>query len=243
MVKSIFNSPLATGKPRNLFDAVNYSFYATPPATKYETLVTTSQLSTLQTVYNTYVTMLASRTYEKIPSNYPQYLQLLKVVKSIHVKDYRLQMLIYIAENALVGSINANTLYQRYAYDEIKVALLNKRIQEILSDKNTITTTASTTGQFAATVTFKLAPIFSYYVYVYGMPAYGVGFDPYKLAFLRSLPIFNVANHPDNDPIAWPYTDPGAPVIQPAIDVCGNPITATGPPPVKPDRKGCPGNV
>jgi len=164
MVKGIFNTPLVSGKPRNIFDAVNYSFYARPPAVQYEDLITANQISTLQTVYNTYVTMLASRTYEKIPSNYQQYIQLLNILKNTHIRDYRLQMLIYIAENALVGSINANTLYQRYAYDEIKVALLNKRIQEILSDKNTITTTASTSGQFAAIVTFMVAPIFSYYV-------------------------------------------------------------------------------
>jgi hypothetical protein len=222
MVRSIFNSHVTIGKPRNLFDAVSYSFYAASAPIQYETIVTPNQLTTLQTVYNSYVTMLASRSYEKIPSNYPQFLRLLRIIKNIHIDDYRLQMLIYIAENALVGSINANTLYQRYAYDEIKLALLNKRIQEILSDKNTITTTASTTGQFNATVTFKLAPIFSYYVYVYGMPEYGVGFDPDKLAFLRSLPIFNVANAPDNDPIA----------CNPIIELPG-----TTPPTVKPCRK------
>lgn len=225
MVKSIFNIP----KPknfkglRNLFDVHNYSNMSVQP-TKYEQVLSSSQITSLHTIYTQYTTLLADKSYELIPSNYTQYLALLNQIKSINVSDYQLQMLIFIAENALVGSINANTLYQRYAYDEIKVALLNKRIQEILSGKNVIETTSSTTGQFTATKTFKLAPLFSYYVYVYGMPAFGVGFDHNKLNFLKSLPIFNVEDKPDTDTIAWPYVDSGAPVIKPALDICGNPI-------------------
>jgi hypothetical protein len=225
MVRSIFNIP----KPkhfkglRNMFDVYNYSHVVVQP-TKYEQILTSGQITSLQSVYSQYTTLLANKTYELIPSNYNQYMILLNQIKSINVTDYQLQMLIYIAENALVGSINANTLYQRYVYDEIKVALLNKRIQEILSNKNLVETSSSTSGQFTAVKTFKLSPIFSYYVYVYGMPAFGVGFDHHKLNFLKSLPIFNVENHPDTDTIAWPYIDSGAPEIKPALDICGNPI-------------------
>jgi len=225
MVRSIFNIP----KPknfkglRNMFDVYNYSNMIVQP-TKYEQILTSTQITSLQTIYTQYTKLLANKSYELIPSNYTQYLTLLNQIKSINVTDYQLQMLIFIAENALVGSINANTLYQRYAYDEIKVGLLNKRIQEILSGKNMVDTASSTTGQFTATKTFKLAPIFSYYVYVYGMPAFGVGFGHNKLNFLKSLPIFNVENKPDTDVIYWPYIDSGAPVIKPALDICGNPI-------------------
>jgi hypothetical protein len=225
MTRNIFNIPkLKNFKGlRNLFDVYNYSNVVVKP-TKYEQILTSSQITSLQSIYSQYTILLANKSYELIPSNYTQYLTLLNQIKSINVTDYRLQMLIYIAENALLGSINANTLYQRYAYDEIKVGLLNKRIQEILSGKNLVETVSSTTGQFTATKTFKLSPIFSYYVYVYGMPSFGVGFDHNKLNFLKSLPIFNDENKPDYDTIAWPYIDSGAPVIKPALDICGNPI-------------------
>jgi len=225
MVRSIFNIPkLKHFKGlRNIFDVFNYSHVVVQP-TKYEQILTSAQIASLQSIYNQYTTLLANKSYELIPSNYTQYLTLLNQIKSIDVTDYQLQMLIYIAENALVGSINANTLYQRYVYDEIKVALLNKRIQEILSNKNLVETVSSTTGQYTITKTFKLSPIFSYYVYVYGMPAFGVGFDHNKLNFIKSLPIFNIENSSDTDAIAWPYVDTGAPLIKPALDICGNPI-------------------
>lgn len=227
MVRNIFNShSLKPYKaPRTIFDSYNYSTFL-PTIQKYEPVVTSAQVTTLQSVYTQYATLLANKSYEQIPSNYSQYLNLLSKIKSINVTDYKLQMLIYIVENALLGSVNANLLYQRYAYDEIKVALLNKRINEILTNKNVVETVSSTTGQFCATKTFKLAPIFSYYVYVFGMPQFGVGFDHHKLAFIQSLPIFKVENAVDNDPIAWPFCDPGAPVIKPALDICGNPIVS-----------------
>jgi hypothetical protein len=32
-----------------------------------------------------------------------------------------------------------------------------------------------------------LAPLYSYYIYLYGMPAYGVGFDATKLSLLATI--------------------------------------------------------
>jgi hypothetical protein len=37
------------------------------------------------------------------------------------------------------------------------------------------------------TKTFTLAPIFNYYIIIFGMPAYGVGFDPVKVYFLEQI--------------------------------------------------------
>jgi hypothetical protein len=195
MTRNVFNSPVARGNAKNIFNAATYSGLGLGLGGKTAAIsgsceCTPDQVNFLTTVYNQYVTLLANKNYEQIPSNYQKYIALLNQVKSIKVKDYKLQTLLYVVENGLVGSMNANNLYQRYAYDEIKVGLLNKRIKEILSDKNVKETISSTTGQFQATKTFKLSPLFSYYIYLYGMPEYGVGFDPVKLAFVRSLPFF-----------------------------------------------------
>jgi len=51
-----------------------------------------------------------------------------------------------------------------------------------------------------------MAPIFSYYVYLYGLPDFGVGFDPAKMAFLQSLPQFIVQGKPDNEKIKSDFT-------------------------------------
>lgn len=209
MNKNVFNSQVFNGISKNVFNAETYKTSLNNQQTGLVTgnrlgggscECTPDQVNLLTTVYNQYVKLLAEKNYEQIPSNYQKYVGLLQQLKRIKIKDYKLQTLLYIVENGLMGSINANNLYQRYAYDEIKVGLLNKRIKEILSDKNVKETIAATSGQFLATKTFKLSPLFSYYIYLYGMPEYGVGFDPVKLNFVKSLPFFK--NNVDllNDP-------------------------------------------
>ena len=196
MPRNIFNSANTNVnvKSKNIYNSSSYnpnlydSGYLTTGSSSCD--CSPDQVHLLSIIYDQYVILLANKNYEQIPSNYQQYITLLNQLKSVRVSDYKLQTLLYIAENGLMGSINANTLYQRYAYDEIKIGLLNKRIKEILSDKNVKETIASTSGQFLATKTFKLSPLYSYYIYLYGMPDYGIGFDPIKLAFVKSLPFF-----------------------------------------------------
>lgn len=149
---------------------------------------TITQIATLNTVRQNYSLLLSEKKYEQIPSNYTIFLKLLNSLKSIIVYDKILALLISIAENALVGAINVNTIYTSYAYNEIKIALLNKRIEDILSNKNVISIITSTTSTMSITKTMKLSPIYSYYIYLYGLPAYGIGFDPAKLNFIQKLP-------------------------------------------------------
>ena len=147
-----------------------------------------TQIATLNTIHLNYSLLLAEKKYEQIPANYTVFLKLLNSLRSIVVYDKKLSLLIQIADNALVGAINVNTIYTSYAYNEIKIALLNKRIEDILSNKNVINIFSSTTSTMVATKTMKLSPIYSYYIFLYGLPAYGVGFDPMKLAFIKKLP-------------------------------------------------------
>jgi len=164
-------------------------------------VINSSQLAALEQIYESYTLLLADKSFETIPTNYAKYNELLTQLKSIKITDSNLELLIQITENSLTGSMNVGALYTSYAYNEIKVALLNKRIREILSDKNTHQAATNVSGQFTATQTFTMAPIFSYYVYLYGLPEYGVGFDPAKMAFLQSLPQFMVQGKPDHENI------------------------------------------
>jgi hypothetical protein len=164
-------------------------------------VINSSQLAALEQIYESYTLLLANKSFETIPTNYAKYNELLTQLKSIKITDSNLELLIQITENSLTGSMNVGALYTSYAYNEIKVALLNKRIREILSDKNTHQAATNVSGQFTATQTFTMAPIFSYYVYLYGLPEYGVGFDPAKMAFLQSLPQFMVQGKPDHENI------------------------------------------
>jgi len=168
--------------------------------------ITAEQLTALNDIFNSYTSLLANKSFESIPNNYTKYIKILTQLKSIQIADPNLQLFIQIAENSLTGSMNVGAIYTSYAYNEIKVALLNKRIREILSEKNTQHTADNVSGQFTATQTFTMAPIFSYYVYLYGLPDFGVGFDPAKMAFLQSLPQFIVQGKPDNEKIKSDFT-------------------------------------
>lgn len=156
---------------------------------------TITQIATLNTVRQNYSRLLAEKKYEQIPSNYTIFLKLLNSLKSIIVYDNTLKLLISIAENALVGAINVNSIYTSYAYNEIKIALLNKRIEDILSNKNVVSIITSTTSTMTVTKTMKLSPVYSYYIYLYGLPSYGIGFDPVKLNFINKLPFLMDIEH------------------------------------------------
>lgn len=187
---------------RNLFNFKNSNMNVVRKTTVTKSLtdtITAEQLIALNDIFNSYTSLLANKSFESIPNNYTQYTQILMQLKSIQIADPNLQLFIQIAENSLTGSMNVGSMYTSYAYNEIKVALLNKRIREILSDKNTQQTANNVSGQFTATQTFTMAPIFSYYVYLYGLPEFGVGFEPAKMSFLMSLPQFIVQGKSDNN--------------------------------------------
>jgi hypothetical protein len=69
----------------------------------------------------------------------------------------------------------------------VKNTILEKRIEDILSGKNEIAAMDDTCGEFVITKTFKLAAVYSYYITLYGLPAFGVGFDTTKLSLLVDI--------------------------------------------------------
>lgn len=151
--------------------------------------ITIVQFATLQTIHDSYSALLATKNYESVPNNNVSYMTLLASLKSINVDDSRLRLLVNIAQDSLNGAILVNDVYSKFAFNEIKIALLNKRIKEILTQANE-TQSSEASGQIQITQFIKLSPIYNYYVFLYGMPLYGVGFDPQKLSFLEKLPAF-----------------------------------------------------
>jgi O-acetyl-ADP-ribose deacetylase (regulator of RNase III) len=98
-----------------------------------------------------------------------------------------LKLLMQIAYDGLTGALHSKTLNRDNVELNLQVALLNKKVDDILSGKNEVSTMACTSGEIVITKTFKLAPLYSYYIHLYGMPAYGVGFDTAKLTLVASI--------------------------------------------------------
>jgi hypothetical protein len=164
------------------------SAFNVTPAGNTLTVAQYNALYTLQTLYSS---NLASKNYTNIPNNPVQYRDILLSLKGVRVTQQHLRVLLQIARNAVSGAVNASTLFAQYAISEIQANTLQARVDQILSDANMISSSNSASGQLSFVQNVTLSPIFNYYILLFGMPAYGVGFDIIKLQYIKSLPIFN----------------------------------------------------
>jgi hypothetical protein len=146
-------------------------------------------LSVLTKVEFDYVKKMADRKYLEISQDMDIYLMLLyKINLSIaQTKDNKFKLLLEIARDGLIGAIHTRTLYTDVTELTVKNTILEKRIEDILSGKNEISAMDDTSGEFVITKTFKLAAVYSYYITLYGLPAFGVGFDTTKLSLLVDI--------------------------------------------------------
>ena len=153
-------------------------------------------LNALKAVQQYYTFNLAQQTYEKIPTDYNQFLRLYHVVSTSKAKitNKNLKLLFQITEEGLTGAMNAYGLNYTNIELTMQNNILQKTIDDILSGKNKKNTFGNNTGQFTLQKSFTLAPLFSYYILLYGMPAAGVGFDQDKLSMLLTVMEKNCIN-------------------------------------------------
>ena len=181
-------------------------------------VLTPEQYAIIQQIHDQYTYEMAERNYDNIPGDYNQYLTLLNSLNTINVSNTTMQFMIDMVEKALIGSMNIVTLNDSAMYNELQILLLNNRINEILTDKNTINVvseSSNVSGQFSLQKTFKLSKIYSYYIHLYGMPAFGVGFDRKKLLFLqKALDMYQNSS----------MDTPGATVSVASCDPSGNSV-------------------
>jgi hypothetical protein len=146
-------------------------------------------LRTLYTIDDSYVDNMAKRKYLNIPNNMDTFLALDNIMSLniATVKNSNVKLLLDIAQDGLIGSLHSRTMITDNTELTIKNTLLERKIEEILSGKNEVKAMDDTCGEFVITKTFKLAPVYSYYITLYGLPAFGVGFDPSKLTLLVDI--------------------------------------------------------
>jgi hypothetical protein len=150
-------------------------------------------IDVLNEIDTRYTSNIANQQYQLIPSDLERYLVLHNTIYDTQTRQTNTNIvkLFKITNDGLHGSINAYALYTSNVQLSLNNILLQKKIDEIMSGKNEQQAMSNTTGQFTATQTFVLAPLFSYYIIMYGMPAYGVGFDPVKLSIITNILIDN----------------------------------------------------
>lgn len=154
------------------------------------TLITEENLISFRNVGALYSSKMAEKKYEQIPKDYNIYVDLYVSIDKVKqkLKNNKLLTLIRIVEDALMGAINSYALYGYNISLNLDKVGLKKTIDDILTGKNEkVVEMAQASGQLNITKSFKLAPVFNYYIIIYGMPAYGVGFDPVKINFLVDI--------------------------------------------------------
>ena len=123
-------------------------------------------------------------------NSYDKYVTLYFVLYKVLERtiDPNLKLLFKITQEALLGAMNSYAIYGNNLFLKLENNNLQNQINDILSKKNEkVVELANATGQLNITKSFKLASVFNNYILIYGLPQYGVGFDPVKIAFLADL--------------------------------------------------------
>jgi len=185
--KSMFSSQLVQAK---------YTFITIPPPQQPTTPINTSNDLNLLTPYygdldyveKAYGQPLADRNYQLVPTDYERFIELYNLLIAISEKTTNPNMLLLLklSVDALEGAVNAYNLYGQTLSLQIDKINIQNRLADVLSNKNEqiAEIPSQTQGQLSITQTFTLAPVFNYYILIFGIPVYGVGFDPSKISFL-----------------------------------------------------------
>jgi hypothetical protein len=146
--------------------------------------LTALELESLHIIEQLYTSNLSSKNYVAIPTDFTAYLRLFDVVyraQSKYAANPALALLFQITTEALTGAMNAFELNALNVELAVNNSYLQGVIDELLSGINRKKVLGENTGNISMRQTFELAPLFKYYIKIYGMPAPGAGFDPVKL--------------------------------------------------------------
>lgn len=149
--------------------------------------LTPAELNSFRIIEQNYTFPMANRTYETIPTDFVQYLKLYQLITRVQTanrKNSSLDILFQITSDALVGALNSFGLNTLNVELEVQNVYLQGTIEELLSQQNIQSTYSQTSGTLDISKTLVLAPLFMYYIRLYGVPEPGVGFDPNKLSIV-----------------------------------------------------------
>jgi len=149
--------------------------------------ITNSELESLYSIQTLYTANLADRDYANIPVNFSQYLKLREVANNAVLKyksNSALSLLFQITVDGITGAINSYGLNTLNTETQVQNLYLQNTLQEIINGVNVTKAFDGASGTISMKQTFQLAPLFKYYIRMYGVPAPGVGFDPVKLALI-----------------------------------------------------------
>jgi hypothetical protein len=181
--KSLFGS--STNQTKSLINPLGI---INIPFINNETLFTIEQLNKLNIVRELYTKPLGNQNYD-IPNDYLEYSELYTLISNlvINTQNNSIKLLLKITREGLSGAINAFNLNKHNIELNIQNLLLTNKIQNILTNKNDHCVVENLNKNITLQKTFTLAPIYSYYISIFGIPEKGQGFQPEKIQLLLSI--------------------------------------------------------
>jgi len=149
--------------------------------------ITYDELKALTSIQTLYTAHLADKSYQNISIDFTKYLKLRSVANDSvlkYKKNEALSLLFQITVDAITGAINSYGLNTLNTETKIQNLYLQKTLEEIINGINVQTAFNENTGTLSMQQSFQLAPLFRYYIKLYGLPLSSVGFDPVKLALV-----------------------------------------------------------
>lgn len=163
--------------------------YKRPLRNEISSEISRELTNSIRVINNEYISNLLNKNYQSIPSDYNKYLNLYNSLLNEleKTKDNNIKILINMTLSGLKASLDSYSLYNENQNLVKSNEILNNKIEEVLSNKNEKNVISNTTGQIEINKTFELAPLFSKYIEVYGMPEFGEGFNEIKLNEIRKI--------------------------------------------------------
>ena len=152
--------------------------------------IRTNYLSLLQKIHDDYGIHAASRNYERISTDNSVYVDVYDQITVLisNTSDDALHLLLTLSRETLMAAFHSVTLHSGNITLHIEKTILQQKVNDLLTQANSeIIQNSTTSGQFAIVRNFQLAPVYNYYIQVYGVPVYGAGFDPIRISFLAEI--------------------------------------------------------
>ena len=153
-------------------------------------LVKDDYLALLRQIESNYGNPASSQNYQVINRNHTAYINLYDQMTDLQnlITDEALTLLLTLAKETLITAFHSVNLHIDNVTLLVEKSMLQQKINVILSETNKdIVEDSSSSGQFSIIQTVQLAPVYNYYITVYGAPCYGEGFNPLKVSFLAEI--------------------------------------------------------
>ena len=184
-----YTDPLYKTDSYTYTEKINKNDASTEAYNENDISIPINLMSSLNTINTNYISNLASKKYESIPTEFNNYLQLYNIVNTFanETTNNNFKTFLDITLGSLKGAVETYSLYSRNIDLTNNNNILTNRIEEITRGVNKQKTISNVTGQLSMQKTFTIAPLFSHYISTYGMPEYGEGFDPEKLSNILTI--------------------------------------------------------